>query len=76
MKQRFCKDCKYFKLGLLERLLGWKEFGKCTHETAVREGGVNNVTGEKYPDTLSFAINMRIFECGPNGKYYVKRVKK
>ncbi len=71
MTQRFCKDCKYFKMDLIERLLGWKVFGKCTHESAVKKGRVDNVSGEKYPDTVSFAANMRIFECGQNGKHFV-----
>ena len=70
---KFCKNCKFYKLTLIDRLFGMKKFGVCTKATWNDTTKTEYlITGKKGKDRYFFASTMRSFshECGEDAKWY------
>lgn len=67
----FCKDCKWNKLSLLDRLLSLSWASKCSHAKAIsKEDGKFYVTGKKN-DGFRYASLVREYgPCGTEGKLF------
>lgn len=74
---KFCKDCKYARVSLIDRILFNYEFAKCENpELRERVGGyVDPATGKSYPESSSssYCSTMRIKRCGQDAKYFEPR---
>jgi hypothetical protein len=70
---KFCKDCKFYKLTLFDRLFGMNRFGTCSNATWNETSKIDYlITGKKGRDKHYFASTMRTFshECGEDAKWF------
>jgi len=78
---KFCKDCKYAKKPLLDKIFfSGNEFLKCKHEKAIRP---NNTESDDYSFLVDgkrnkkkeyyYCSSQRMFGCGKEGKYFEKK---
>lgn len=73
---KFCKDCRFYKLTLIDRFFGIKRFGLCTIATWNETPKIDYlITGKKGKDRYYFASTMRSFshECGENARWFEPR---
>lgn len=78
---KFCKDCKFFKINILERLLNGLEYGRCTKQLPSDEPKheLNRdpyafepwfVTGKPPNTYLPYASVMRQFHCRSHAQFF------
>ena len=70
---RFCKDCRFYKLSLWDRLKYGRDFGECVQSPlSSAKPEVNLVTGkiEKLTPIYPFAYVTRIHSCGSSAKFW------
>ena len=74
MTVKLCKDCKFFKVGLIDKLLNGSGFAKCSRVDL--NGGENYVTGKPLGPRYKYCSLERTFvtdSCGAEGKYFVEK---
>lgn len=70
---KFCKDCKFFKVGWFDKLIGFNRFGNCTKmwhaveddERVYLVSGIKTENKEFY-----FASTVRTYYCGKDAQWY------
>jgi hypothetical protein len=69
-----CRDCKWSRVGWIERLVvGWM-VAKCHHPLiGHKEGEMDYTTGIKGKDDWWFCGTLREGPCGPEGRYFEKK---
>jgi hypothetical protein len=70
---KFCKDCKFYKLTLFDRLLGMNQYGVCTNATWNDTSKIDYlITGKRGRDRNYFASTMRSLsrQCGEDAKWF------
>jgi hypothetical protein len=78
---KFCKDCKFFKISLLERLLNGLEYGRCTKQLPSDEAHHEHntdpyafhpwfVTGKTPNTRYPYASVMRQFHCRSHAQFF------
>ena len=70
---KFCKDCKFFKVGWFDKLINYNRFGKCTKmwHDCVDEERFYLVNGIKHENKeFYFASTVRTYYCGKDAIWY------
>lgn len=69
---KLCVNCKYYHRNLDDTNIKW-EYRKhsCSYYTFNRS--IDLVTGQQYYGAFKFCNDMRVNDCGPDGKYYVEK---
>jgi hypothetical protein len=70
---KFCKDCKFFKVGWFDKLINYNRFGKCTKMSHAVEDDdhVYLVSGIKTErKDFYYASTVRSYYCGKDAFWY------
>ena len=74
---KYCKDCKYAKIGWFEWLTSGYRFAKCTHPASLKlsRWATNTlVTGKcDEHEVFYFCSTLRQYECGQEGKFWEQK---
>jgi hypothetical protein len=71
---KFCKDCKFFKVGWFDKLINYNRFGKCTKFVfhAVKDEErfylVSGIKTER--KDFYYASTVRSYYCGKEAQWY------
>jgi hypothetical protein len=69
---KFCKDCKFFKVGWFDKLIGFNKFGNCTKMWHVEDNErfyfVSGIKTEK--KDFYYASTVRTYLCGKDADWF------
>ena len=72
---KFCKDCKFYKLNFIDRLLGWDRHGQCSRSSYEDVSQIDYmITGRRGKVRYYYASTMRSYDCGTEAKWYEPKV--
>ncbi len=71
---KFCKDCKWFRLAWVDRLIQAHRYGKCAHPKARPDfvGELNSLVDGKIHTTFRYCSCVRddSWQCGRNATWW------
>ena len=72
---KFCKDCKYYRLSLTDRIFGLKQYGECTKFAKLGSEIDYIVSGDKTKAQYWPASVNRSANCGREAHYFEPKEK-
>ena len=73
---KFCKDCKFYKLSLIDRLFGLSRLGECTRFHKENSRMDYLVSGKKEKLEFWYATVVRYSQCGSEAHFFERKEPK
>ena len=76
---KFCKDCKFYKLNFIDKLIGWNRYGLCSRSSYNDTPELDYlITGNKGKKQHFYASTMRLYhgECGKEARWFEPKEKR